>query len=91
MELMYEYKTKLPALENSLLSTIPGLSEDELLLAMAEQLKTSVPMPTIPQVTYYWGPGETMIKDVWNNDVAAATAVATAEASYRVRSGLANQ
>jgi len=91
MELMYEYKTKLPALEANLLSNIAGVSEDELLLAMAEQLKTSVPMPTIPQVTYYWGPGETMIKDVWNNDVDPATAAATAEQSYRVRSGLANQ
>ena len=91
MELMYEYKTKLPALESDLLPNIAGVSEDELLLAMAEQLKTSVPMPTIPQVTYYWGPGETMIKDVWNNDVDPATAAATAEQSYRVRSGLANQ
>lgn len=91
MELMYEYKTKLPALENELLANIAGVSEDDLLLAMAEQLKTSVPMPTIPQVTYYWGPGETMIKDVWNNNVAPATAAATAEQSYRVRSGLANQ
>lgn len=91
MELMYEYKTKLPALESDLLANIAGVSEDELLLAMAEQLKTSVPMPTIPQVTYYWGPGETMIKDVWNNDVDPATAAATAEQSYRVRSGLANQ
>jgi arabinogalactan oligomer/maltooligosaccharide transport system substrate-binding protein len=91
MELMYEYKTKLPALNNNLLGNITGLSEDELLLAMAEQLKTSVPMPTIPQVTYYWGPGETMIKDVWNNDIDPTVAVTTAEASYRVRSGLANR
>ena len=91
MRLQYEYKTKLPALEANLLQDIEGVSENELLLAMAEQLKTSVPMPTIPQVTYYWGPGETMIKDVWNNDIDPATAAATAEQSYRVRSGLANQ
>ncbi len=91
MELQYEYKTKLPALENELLASIAGVSENALLLAMAEQLKTSVPMPTIPQVTYYWGPGETMIKDVWNNGVDPTVAAATAEQSYRVRSGLANQ
>jgi len=42
-------------------------------------------------VTYYWGPGETMIKDVWNNGVDPTVAAATAEQSYRVRSGLANQ
>ncbi len=37
MELMYEYKTK-PALESDLLPNIAGVSENELLLAMAEQL-----------------------------------------------------
>jgi arabinogalactan oligomer/maltooligosaccharide transport system substrate-binding protein len=91
MELMYEYKTKLPALETSLLSTIEGLSSDSKLLAMSQQLSTSVPMPTIPQVTYYWGPGETMIKDVWNSGVLASVAAATAEQSYRARVDLANQ
>jgi arabinogalactan oligomer / maltooligosaccharide transport system substrate-binding protein len=91
MELMYEYKNRLPGLEASLLSSIPGLSADAKLLAMSEQLKTSVPMPTIPQVTYYWGPGETMIKDVWNSGVVASVAAATAEESYRARVALAGQ
>jgi len=90
MEILYEYKTKLPALEADLLSNIEGVSSDENLLVMAEQLKTSVPMPTIPQVTYYWGPGETMIIDVWNNGVDPATAAATAEESYRARLELSN-
>ena len=89
MELMYQYKTKLPALQTNLLSSIAGLASDDKLLAMSEQLKTSVPMPTIPQVTYYWGPGETMIKDVWNSGVLATVAAATAEESYRARVALA--
>ncbi|MCD4827304.1 MAG: extracellular solute-binding protein [Acholeplasmataceae bacterium] len=89
MELMYQYKGKLPALKTELLSGIEGVSTDTYLLAMADQLTTSVPMPTIPQVTYYWGPGETMIIEVWNNGVAPATAAATAEQSYRTRVGLA--
>jgi arabinogalactan oligomer/maltooligosaccharide transport system substrate-binding protein len=89
MELMYEYKGKLPALKNELLGDIEGVSTDSLLLAMADQLETSVPMPTIPQVTYYWGPGEVMIIDVWNNNVTPTTAAATAEESYRTRVGLA--
>ena len=46
---------------------------------MSQQLETSVPMPVIPQVTYYWGPGETMVIDVWNNGKAVADAVADAE------------
>ena len=60
-----EYKYKLPALKAELLDGIEGVSDDELMLIMSEQLETSVPMPTIPQVTY-WGPGETMITQVWN-------------------------
>ena len=89
MQLMYDMKGKLPALNDNLLGNIEGLIEDELLLAMAEQLMTSVPMPTLPQVQYYWGPGETMIIDIWNNGAAPITAAATAENSYRVRVGLA--
>jgi arabinogalactan oligomer / maltooligosaccharide transport system substrate-binding protein len=89
MQLQYEMKGKFPALQASLLDNIPGLSEDQLLMQMAVQLETSVPMPTIPQVTYYWGPGETMIQDVWNNNIAPSEAVVTAEASYRARVGLA--
>ena len=53
---------------------------------MSEQLATSVPMPVIP-VTYYWGPGEAMIKEIWNNNKAITTAVADAEASYKALSG----
>ena len=88
MELQYEYKTKLPALKTELLSGIAGVSEDEKLMAMAQQLETSVPMPTIPQVTYYWGPGETMIIEVWNNGKSFAEATTAAENSYRVLAGL---
>lgn len=89
MELQYEMKGKFPALVSELASAIPGVADDELLLAMSDQLETSVPMPTIPQVTYYWGPGETMIIDVWNNDIDPAVAATEAEASYLARVGLA--
>jgi arabinogalactan oligomer/maltooligosaccharide transport system substrate-binding protein len=88
MQLMYEMKGKLPALNNAGLANIDGLADDDLLLAMAQQLETSVPMPTIPQVQYYWGPGETMIQRVWNNAVVPATAAAEAEQSYRTQVGL---
>ncbi len=89
MELLYEYKGKLPALETSLLDDIEGVSSDTLLLAISAQLASSVPMPTIPQVTYYWGPGETMIQQIWNNAVAVATAAEEAETSYQTSVNLA--
>ncbi len=89
MELMYEYKGKLPALETDLLDDIAGVSDDTLLLAMSAQLASSVPMPTIPQVTYYWGPGETMLQQIWNNGVAIATAAEEAENGYATGVNLA--
>lgn len=89
MQLQYEYKGKLPALKSELLANIPGVNDDERLIAMAQQLESSIPMPTIPQVTYYWGPGENMVIDVWNNGKSPDEAVASAEASYRTLAGLA--
>ncbi|MDD3067416.1 MAG: extracellular solute-binding protein [Acholeplasmataceae bacterium] len=90
MELQYQFKKKLPALKSDLLANIEGVSDNAKLLAMSQQLETSVPMPVIPQVTYYWGPGETMVIDVWNNGKAVADAVADAEKSYRTLAGLAS-
>ncbi|MFP4178349.1 MAG: maltose ABC transporter substrate-binding protein [Acholeplasmataceae bacterium] len=88
MELQYEMKGKFPALTPEYANAIPGVADDELLLGMSEQLETSVPMPTIPQVTHYWGPGESMIIDVWNNDVEPSEAAAEAEDSYEALAGL---
>ena len=85
MEIQYRHMTKLPALQQELLYDIPGVMEDPLMLAMSNQLETSVPMPTIPEVTYYWGPGETMITQVWNDAVLPSVAVVTAEESYQSR------
>jgi len=83
MEIQYRLKAKLPALQAELLYDVAGVMDDPLMVAMSQQLATSVPMPTIPQVTYYWGPGETMLQQVWNNAIAPATAAATAEDSYQ--------
>jgi arabinogalactan oligomer/maltooligosaccharide transport system substrate-binding protein len=84
----YEQKGKLPALKNDLLGNVPGVSSDAYLAGIIAQLATSVPMPTIPEVQYYWGPGEAMLKQVWNDGVVPATATATAEAGYLARLGL---
>ncbi len=90
MQLQYEYKGKLPALKSELLENIEGVNEDSLLMAMAEQLNSSVPMPTIPQVTYYWGPGETLLQQVWNTTANITTAAQEAEQGYRTRANLAS-
>ncbi|MDY0276836.1 MAG: extracellular solute-binding protein [Acholeplasma sp.] len=90
MEIQYRLKSKLPALKTDLLANIDGVLADTELMAMSNQLKSSVPMPTIPQVTYYWGPGEAMLKEVWNNAKPIAEALTEAEASYKTNLGLAS-
>ncbi|MBE0700233.1 MAG: extracellular solute-binding protein [Acholeplasmataceae bacterium] len=84
MQIMYDHKVKLPALKDYLLLEIDGLSENETLLSMAEQLKTSIPMPYISNITYYWGPGETMLRNLWdNNSSVILDLVTTAEETYQ--------
>ena len=81
MELLYKHKGKLPALKSELLSNIPGVTADALLMAMSKQLETSVPMPTIPEVQHYWGPGEAMIREIWKG-TAVDRAQEEAQKSY---------
>ncbi len=90
MEIQYEYKTKLPALKSELLDGIAGLNEDELLMTTAEQLDSAIPMPTIPEVQHYWGPAETLIRNVWINGNAIDTAVVAAETSYETLKSLSD-
>lgn len=90
MEIQYEYKTKLPALKTELLDGIEGVSDDEFLLTTAEQLNDAVPMPTIAEVQYYWGPAETMIDNIWISNLDIAQAVVDAEASYQALRELGN-
>jgi arabinogalactan oligomer/maltooligosaccharide transport system substrate-binding protein len=47
-------------------------------------------MPTIPAVTYYWGPAETMVVNIWNSSKDIAEEQIAAENSYRARMGFAN-
>lgn len=90
MEILYEYKSKLPALKTDLLANVAGVAEDDKLQAISHQLQVAIPMPTIPEVQYYWGPGETMIKAVWDSGTQVSTAVASAETSYLTNLDLGN-
>ncbi|MGI6782421.1 MAG: extracellular solute-binding protein [Acholeplasmataceae bacterium] len=91
MQILFEYKHKLPAYKPDLLVNIPGVLDDPNFKVMSEQLETSVPMPTIPEVAYYWGPGETMIKNVWNdNSKVIDDEMEEAQKSYNALRGLTN-
>ncbi|MDD3171005.1 MAG: extracellular solute-binding protein [Bacilli bacterium] len=89
-EILYRTSGDCPALTSEILSTIPGLKDDEVMQVMLKQLETSVPMPTIPEVTYYWGPAETMVKSIWNSQGVITDAVKTAEKSYKAARDLAS-
>lgn len=89
-EILYRTSGDCPALKSEILSTIPGLKDDEVMQVMLKQLETSVPMPTIPQVTYYWGPAETMMKNIWNSQGVIEDEVKTAEKSYKAARDLAS-
>lgn len=81
MNIMYRHKNKLPALKAELLSE--EVKADAYLMAVSQQLENSIPMPTIPSVQSYWGPGQSMVEAVWNNGVAIDKAVKDAEEGYR--------
>ena len=49
---------------------------------MIEQLQTSIPMPTIAEVTYYWAAAQTMVVNIWDTNADIATEQKKAEASY---------
>lgn len=91
MEIMLRDKYKLPALKEELLQNIPGFSSDPYMPAISKQLKNAIPMPTIPEVQYYWGPGESMIQKVWNGTESSIDkAVEDAEQAYIAQRGLGN-
>lgn len=91
MEILFRYKHKLPAYKPELLSNIPGVLEDPHFKVMSEQLQTSVPMPTIPEVAHYWGPGETMLKNIWNDSSRNIEDEMTeAQKSYNALRGLSD-
>ena len=84
-QIIYNLGGDLPALNEAELTKIEGLSENQALKATIEQLATSIPMPTIPAVTYYWGPGETMVTNIWNSAADIVEQQKTAEDSYAAK------
>lgn len=84
-QIIYDLGGDLPALNDAELVNIKGLAENQPLQATIKQLATSIPMPTIPAVTYYWGPGETMVTNIWDSNAVITEQQATAENSYAAK------
>jgi arabinogalactan oligomer/maltooligosaccharide transport system substrate-binding protein len=78
--LLYETSNDCPALID--LSSIPGIADDQYMQVMTAQLASSIPMPTIKEVTYYWAAAQTMVVNIWNTTADIATEQKKAEASY---------
>lgn len=79
-EILYQTSNDAPALKD--LTNIDGIADDIFMQVMLTQLATSIPMPTIKEVTFYWSAAETMVKNVWNAGADIATEQKKAEASY---------
>ncbi|MBN3490347.1 maltose ABC transporter substrate-binding protein [Acholeplasma equirhinis] len=88
MQLQFDMKYKVPALKPELLPNINGFMDDELMVAISNQLSSAIPMPTIPEVQFYWGPGESMVISVWNTGTLPADAVTAAEVAYQALKNL---
>lgn len=79
-EILYTTSNDCPALTD--LSGISGIATDEFMQVMLTQLATSIPMPTIKEVSFYWAAAETMVINVWNAAADIATEQKKAESSY---------
>lgn len=78
--ILYKTSNDCPALKD--LSGIEGIDTDVYMQVMINQLKTSIPMPTIAEVAYYWPAAETMVRNIWDSGNDIATEQLKAEASY---------
>jgi len=84
-QILYRTSSDCPALKDlSTITSVTGtpITEDKYMKVMIEQLQTSIPMPTIAAVTYYWAAAETMVKNIWNSNADILTEQKKAEASY---------
>ncbi len=86
--ILYQTSNDCPALKD--LSNIEGIGTDTYMQVMLEQLETSIPMPTIAEVTYYWAAAETMVINVWNSAADIEVEQKKAEASYLASKALAS-
>jgi arabinogalactan oligomer/maltooligosaccharide transport system substrate-binding protein len=87
-EILYTTSNDCPALID--LSEIDGIATDVYMQVMLEQLETSIPMPTIAEVTYYWAAAQTMVVNIWNSAADIEVEQKKAEASYIASKTLAS-
>lgn len=87
-QILYTTSNDAPALKD--LSNIEGIGTDVYMQVMLEQLQTSIPMPTIAEVTYYWAAAETMVINIWDQAADIVTEQKKAEASYAASKALAS-
>jgi len=71
--------------------TLTPITDDPFMTVMIEQLQTSIPMPTIAEVTYYWAAAQTMVINIWDTNADIATEQKKAEASYLASKALGSK
>jgi len=84
--ILYETSNDCPALKD--LSAIQGIDQDQYMQVMLAQLQTSIPMPTLAEVTYYWAAAQTMVVNIWDTNANIVNEQKKAEASYAASKAL---
>lgn len=93
-KILYEVGGDCPALKTELIQNIEEIKKDPIVQVMQKQLETSIPMPTIPDVTYYWGPAESLVTTLWMANPSMdkiAEGLVNAEKSYNQSKAMANK
>ena len=89
MQLIYEYRRSIPALIDA--SAVDGLGDDPYSLGIVAQGNYAMPMPTIAELDFFWGPAGGMFEMVWNGVQTPAEAAAHAQAEYNYLREMAEQ
>jgi arabinogalactan oligomer/maltooligosaccharide transport system substrate-binding protein len=79
--ILYEYRHMMTTRMD--VDLIPGLSDDPYLLGIAEQSPFTIPMPTIPEVSFMWAPLDEFFQFVWDGDLTIAESQERAMETYR--------
>lgn len=93
-KILYEVGGDCPALKTEFIQNIDEIKNDPIVQVMQKQLETSIPMPTIPDVTYYWGPAESLVTTLWMANPSMdkiAEGLVNAEKSYNQSKAMANK
>lgn len=83
MEILHQYKGKVPALKDTEIEKSEVLKANEFVKIINKQHQSAIFMPTIMEVQYYWGPAKTLLEQLHKSGADIDKLTKEAEASYK--------